>query len=182
MRFWFSGVRFLRLTAGVAIVGVLFPALAGAQIVPATRVKVLLTALSFDRTLKEHADGGIVIGVLGSCDTSSALLEASGKSINGMPISIMALGDEGDLRGSLEKNNVDVLYICSAGNLGAVAATAAKLNIVTLAEKVDWVEDKLVLGVGDKDGRPELVLNMNAAKAAGADFDPRIFGVARVIK
>lgn len=160
---------------------------AAAEVAPTQKVKVLLTALSFDRSLKERAGDRLVIGVLGTCDTSSALLEASGKSINGLPIAVQALGDykgEGELNGEIKAKNVSVLYVCAApgDSLGGIASSAKKLSVVTLADNAAWVEEKLVLGVGEKEGRPELVLNVNAAKASGAEFDPRIFGVARVVK
>lgn len=160
---------------------------ARAAVAPTQKVKVLLTALSFNRTLKERAGDKIVIGVLGTCDTSPALLEASGKSINGLPISVQALGEykgEAELTGTLKDKQVSVLFVCAAPgeSLAGIAASAKKSSVVTLADNAEWVEEKLVLGVGEKDGRPELVLNVNAAKASGAEFDPRIFGVARVVK
>lgn len=178
-----------RLLAATLLVALAPPLVGGAaaEVAPTQKVKVLLTALSFDRSLKERAGDKLVIGVLGACDTSSALLEAAGKSINGLPIAVQALGDykgEGELSGDLKSKNVSVLYVCSApgDTLGGIASSAKKSNVVTLADNAEWVEEKLVLGVGEKEGRPELVLNVKAAKASGAEFDPRIFGVARVVK
>lgn len=176
--------------AGALLAAALVAPLAGtarAAVAPTQKVKVLLTALSFDRSLKERAGDKLVIGVLGTCDTSSALLEASGKSINGLPIAVQVIGEfksEAELSGEMKSKNISVLYVCAAPgeSLTGIASSAKKTSVVTLADKAEWVEDKLVLGVGEKDGRPELVLNVNAAKASGAEFDPRIFGVARVVK
>lgn len=181
--------RIAQFLAALLVAG-LAPQLAGsarAEVAPAQKVKVLLTALSFDRSLKERAGDKVVIGVLGACDTSSALLEASGKSINGVPIAVQSVGDfkgEAELGGDIKNKNISVLFVCAASDeaVGSIASAAKKHNVVTLADNAAWVEEKLVLGVGEKDGRPELVLNANAAKAAGAEFDPRIFGVARVVK
>lgn len=158
-----------------------------AEIPPAHRVKVLLTALSFNKTMKQRATDKITIGILGKCKTATALQEAVGKAINGLPIAVQLIGDfesEGALEQAVKKFSVTALYLCEANDaaLSAASALAAKQKIVTLAEDPDWVEDKIVLGVGEKAGRAELVINMSAAKAAGADFDARIFGVARVIQ
>jgi hypothetical protein len=187
MCFRISAERITRAVCLFVVVAAVAAALpARAEVASAVRVKVLLAALSMDRTLKDHAEGGIVVGILGSCDMGGALQEAAGKSINGMALVIQPLGDvEGEgLKDAVKKHGVDILYVCAAGNLGAVAGLAAREKIVTLAEKAAWVEDRLVLGVGDNNGRPELVLNVNAAKDAGADFDARIFGIPgiKVIK
>ncbi len=160
---------------------------AEAEIPPAHRVKVLLTALSFNKTMKQRATDKITIGILGKCDTATALQEAVGKAINGLPIAVQLIGsfeNEGALDQAVKKFAVTALYLCEANDaaLSAAAAVAAKQKIVTLAEDPAWVENKIALGVGEKNGRAELVINLTAARAAGADFDARIFGVARVVQ
>jgi hypothetical protein len=164
-----------------------FASTAAAEIPPSHKVKVLLTALSFDKSLKTRASGKIVIGVLGNCATTTALQEASGKAINGLPIAVESLGEwksGSDLEQVLKKNAVTVLFVCSVpgDSWGALTKAANKEKAVTLAEDASWVEDKLALGVGEKNGRAELVINLEAARAAGAEFDARIFGVARVVQ
>jgi hypothetical protein len=181
-----SGTATAITTAVLAATLVAIPR-AEAEIPPAHRVKVLLTALSFDKTLKQRASDKITIGIVGKCDTISALQEAAGKAINGLPIAVQTLGafeSESALDAAVKKNEIVALYLCEANEtvLNAASAIASKHKVVTLAEDPSWVESKIALGVGEKNGRAELVINLPVSRAAGADFDARIFAVARVVQ
>lgn len=181
--------KFIQGLAVPILIAVLFTGVtpARAEVPAAHKVKVLLTAMSFDKSLKSRAGDKITIVVLGKCGTLAAMQEASGKAINGLPISVQtieAFKDAGDLTEQLKKFSATALYICEANDaaIGSISSVAGKLKVLTLAEDPSWVEGKIALGVGEKGGRAELILNVNAAKAAGADFDARIFGVARVVQ
>ena len=69
----------------------------------------------------------------------------------------------------------------TAGTLHAVGETAKALKMLLLAEDPDWVSTEATLGVASINGRPKLILNIDNARDSGADFDPRIFGVARIV-
>ena len=154
---------------------------------PDRKVTILLTALSFNTNLQQRAGDRLTILGIGDCEAFDTLRTTEGRAVNGIPIRVREAGTfttAGDLDARVEEYDASVVFVCSASaedwvTLGEVAA---RNKIILIADDPQWVETSATLGVGLRDNRPQLVLNMKNATAAGAQFDARIFGVARVIR
>ena len=159
----------------------LLAAPARAEVSPELRVKIMLTALGFDRSLASGDSLEVVIGVYGECPAGENLRQAVGKKINGKSISVDKI-TEANYAG-LEKSGVNVVYICAIADADAkiVGKAAPRLGIAVLADDAGLVDSVALMGVREQEGRPRLRLNMKIAKAAQIDFDPRILGNAEVV-
>ena len=154
---------------------------------PDRKVTILLTALSFNTNLRQRAGDQLTILGVGECEAFDTLRTTEGRAVNGIPIRIREGGtftSAGNLESQIEEYDASVLFICSASTeeWTAMGEVATRNKMILIADDPQWVETSATLGVGLRDNRPQLVLNMKNATAAGAEFDARIFGVARVIR
>lgn len=154
---------------------------ARAEVAPEQRVKIMLAALGFDRTLAASDAFEITLGVFGECLAAEVLKQAEGKKINGKPITIVRATEI--TYAFLERAGINVLYVCDvpAEEAKILAKSAPRLGVAVLADDAGLVDSVALMGVRDQDGHPRLRLNMKMAKLAQIDFDPRILGNAEVV-
>lgn len=157
------------------------PAVVVADIAPELRVKILMTALGFNRTLAANDSLEVVVGVVGECPTLQALQQADGKKINGKPIRIVIASETS--YAYLDRSGINVVYFCQIGEAEAktVGKAAGRLGATVLADDPALVATAAMMGVREFEGHPRLMLNMKLAKAAGLEFDPRIMGAAEIV-
>lgn len=157
------------------------PAFAG-EVPPDLKVKILLTALGFNRTLAASDTLEVVVGVVGECPTLKTLQEADGKKINGKPLRIVIAAETS--YAYFDRSGINVVYFCQIDDAAAktVGKAAGRLGATVLADNPALVATAAVMGVREQDGRPKLMLNMKLAKAAGLEFDPRIMGAAEIVE
>jgi hypothetical protein len=149
-----------------------------------TRIKILLTALSFEKKMLTSA-GRINLAAQGACDTAAELKLTQGRVINGVPLTFNGLGEiksKEQLAEWTRGRNINVLFICDLppAAVGAVAEVARDQRIIVLSENPTLIESSAVLTVGIQNDHPRLMLNVSKAKEVGAEFDGRIFGVATI--
>jgi hypothetical protein len=160
------------------------PARATSGVDPSLRVKILLTALSFDRALKQRAGDKVTILSSGTCDTRAVLDAADGKAIGGLPIrTVQAASTYETLTAQALEEKATLLFVCDASGkqLEMYLKFASTFNLLMMVENADLVAKGAALGVVDEGGRPRLVLNPEVSKKAGADFDARILSVAKIV-
>ncbi|MBK7859041.1 MAG: hypothetical protein IPJ65_10570 [Archangiaceae bacterium] len=61
-------------------------------------------------------------------------------------------------------------------------AFAAKAKLYSLAFDEGWVKEGAVLGVAGNAGKPQVLINVTAARGIGADFKPAVLKVARTFQ
>lgn len=160
------------------------------------QIPLLLKAMSFDRNLRSRSGERIVLGILyqetvrGSLGVKDKVLEMLenevAQTIDGMPIQCVAidLGSTDDLPSTIRSKHINLLYVAPvrAHDMAAFAATARSLQIPTLTGVPEYVEDGLAVGIGASGEKPCIVINLNAARSEGADFDSHLLDLARVIE
>lgn len=155
---------------------------------------LFLKILTFDRNLQMRAGEELVIGVVYQprvraswlakdalmklIDTSS--IQAKNLPVRGVPIE--ARSPE-HLARAIEIHRVDVLYV---GPLRAVAikdvtSVSRPRHVITLTGMPRYVDDGLAVGIGLAQERPEILVNLAAARAEGADFKAQFLKLARII-
>ena len=161
--------------------------------VPVARQVPLLTrVLSFDRSLGGPAH--LVIAVVyqdrnrASRHTYDAFVQAvaaRSPTVQGRPVRVapVELGATSSVTGRLRSMGADVAYVAPLRGVDvrALARGAAGEGVLTLTGVRRYVDAGVAVGIGLRDGRPEILLNRRAADAAGADLSARLLQLATIV-
>jgi len=151
--------------------------------------------LTFDRNLKPRVGKEIVIGIVyqrkfrRSLNVKNELVETMSKSpvkkVENIPIRQVSIDiDRVDLANAVVKNNIDVLYITPLRAIGmeTITSVSRAKQVLTLTGVPDYVESGLAVSIGIKGKKPQIIINLAAAKAEGVNFSSQLLKLAKVIK
>jgi len=161
----------------------------------AVQVPILVKILNFDRNLAGRAGGRLVVGVLFQSryrtsanvadEVCLALQRLPAGALGAMDLSCVAIDLDATsaLDSALKRNRVQVLYVSPlrAVALGDVTAVSRAAGITTLTGVPRYVETGLAIGLDMKGERPEIVINLAASRAEGADLTAHLLKLARVV-
>ncbi len=173
------------------------PVMAGQEspIPPALQAQLFLNVLSFDREFPQRAGPELVVGVViqrkyrPSLETGEDLIaaftaKAEGNML-GLPMRVVAveLGPNSDVGAELSRLEVDALYVTPlrALALERISTATRALKVRSLTAVSDGVRGGLAIGLGMRDERPEILVNLAAAQAEGADFTAQLLRIARLV-
>ncbi len=146
--------------------------------------------LTYDRTLERRLAGGLVIGIVYQHRFRSSALAReqalrqqppAGVGFQARFVSIDL--DEGvDLASVVAEAGCDVLYVAPLRAVGirTITAVSRARGLLTLTGVADYVEAGLAVGVGLRGDRPEILVNVAASRAEGADFSAQLLRLARI--
>jgi hypothetical protein len=160
------------------------------------QVPLLLKILCFDRNLHRHADKQFVFAILyqkkfrksldAKNDFEQALSKYSLTKIDNIPIKLIAVdvSEDSSLTSIIDYNRVDVIYLApvKAINIGDITTLSRQKQITTLTGVADYVEAGIAVGVGVKGDKPQILINLNAAKAEGVNFNSQLLKLARIVE
>lgn len=161
----------------------------------ATQYQIFAKALSFDRRLRNDGDKVLTFAVLYQSDVKSSnivhdeMLETINnskiKTIQGLPLKCISIDFtiERNLKEALRERDVDVLYITPmrAFDLHSLLTICKDNSILTLSGAVEYIRRGVALGIRTKRNRPEININLEEARAEGADFSSRLLKLSRII-
>jgi hypothetical protein len=163
---------------------------AAAQDVPVpveVQVPLLLKILTFDRALAGVADPLVVAIVFQGRNRAST---AIGEDVRGrlaaavrpVRIVVIDLDEISDLRAALIRDTVRVLYVAplQAVSVSTITAATRGERIVSMTGVPRYVEQGLAVGIDLNGPRPEIVINLAASRAEGADFSAQLLKLARL--
>jgi hypothetical protein len=192
-----SAARHLGLALICALLlGVPWSAALAQTLPPETQIPIFFKLLTYDRTLWAEAPERLQIGLLhrrgdeasqaNLAAVVTALGEAAGKTINGVEFDFETItwSDPEDLARKIAASDVHVMYV-TAGHakvVGEIAAGSREGGILTLAARQDDVAAGLAVGLGLEDGRPRLLVNLQALEAGGHQLEARVLKLCRVVK
>lgn len=146
--------------------------------------------LTYDRNLEQRTAGGLVIGIVFQPDVRASVLakdEAMRQAVPGgvgfavhmVPI---ALGSDTDIGQAATEAGCKVLYVTPlrAVDVTALAAASRARGILTFTGVPEYVPAGVAVGIGLKGDRPEILVNLAAARGGGADFSAQLLRLARV--
>jgi hypothetical protein len=113
------------------------------------------------------------------------MLETAKVTVAGIPLVVTELTyTKPDALPDLLKEGLDLVYITDDldADLAKILPLCADRKIRTLAGERAFLEKGAMLGFFAVDSKPKLVVNVDAAKAQGADFSADLFKVAEVIR
>jgi hypothetical protein len=161
------------------------------------QIPLLYKILTFDRKLGDRAPGNDIViaivfqtGYRGSVvardQAMDALKQMRDSTIFGHPVHWVAVefNDVESLRLALTRNRVDVIYVTPLRGveLEPIKMAAREARITTFTGVPRYVERGLALGVGIARERPQIIVNLGAARAEGSDFTSQLLRVSRVIE
>lgn len=157
------------------------------------QMAILLRVLEFDRDLADRVGDELVIGIAyqrrnrTSLNARDAILGMSRGEPSVMGIRVkyvtIAISSDGSFGDSLRVNQVDVLYIppLRSVRLEEIIAATAEHGVLTWTGVVEYIGEGVAVGVGAKGERPEIVINLDVAKAAGVQFSSQLLKLARLV-
>ncbi len=160
------------------------------------QAKLFLSALTYDKSLLRDSDGVLTVGILyvagaarseKKAQSFRAILERyKDKKVSGLVLKTVMCGcaEVDAFRRSIKQDAFDVVYMAPG-----MKPLVRRLSMVTRTEKVftftseiEYVaEGGLSMAVGVENNKPKLYLNLDAARAEGADFNSRLLRIVRIV-
>jgi hypothetical protein len=161
----------------------------------AVQIPILVKILSFNRTLTPHEPGQLVIGVVyqSRYQRSATVADEVRRAVRSLPKNALPgleprvvgldLDDTADLAAALARERVVILYVSPlrAVEISELTSHSRPLRITTLTGVPQYVEAGLAVGLDSKGDRPQILINLAAARAEGADFDAQLLKLARLV-
>lgn len=159
------------------------------------QVPLMAKILGFDRKLDDSKDD-VVLGVLYqgrfrmsasvAKEVQDAVKRLAPDAVVGRRMRSVAidLDETPDLGATLTRHGVTVLYVTPlrAADLGAISVTSRSSGITTMTGVPSYVETGLAIGIGMRGTRPEIVINLVASRAEGADLNAQLLKLARIVQ
>jgi hypothetical protein len=164
------------------------PVSAGADATIPANVQATLAVriLEYDRALKTWAGPAVTIGIVdknkGAAEEFSRAL--SGQDAHGVPIKILlhSYKDAETLRAWIEQNGIRLVYVGSDVGSDAAAVFAVAQKLPTLVATREQFDRGATMGLVVKDGKPHILVNLSAARAARMDLDPKLLQLSEVVR
>ena len=162
------------------------------------QIQIMVKVLNFDRKLPERLGGRLTVGVLYQsryrtsanvgeevCGTVMGLPQSALGTLQSLQIScvVIDLDETPDIAAALKRERIQVLYVSPlrAYRLEDLVAVTRSAQVTTLTGVPRYVEGGLAIGVDMKGDRPEIVVNLAASRAEGADLNAQLLKLARVV-
>lgn len=154
------------------------------------QVPLFIKILAFDRNLGSRPPGPLVVGVLyqgnfrASADIAAQVKRALRDTREDLKVISIDLDQTPDLIVALSRQTIHVLYVSPlrAFDLKTVTAISRQSGVRTVTGVPRYVEDGLGIGIDLKGERPEIVVNLLASRAEGADLDAQLLKLARIVR
>jgi hypothetical protein len=174
-----------------------WPAVSVAQEMPvpmSLQAALFSKVLPFDRNLRRHAQGRIIIGLVYqsrfkmSVDARQEFIDAMaslpGEKIGDMPFEVVEIDiNKVDLENSVLLDSVDVLYVAPLRAVGVeqITTVSRTRNILTLTGIPEYVQEGISVGIGTKAGKPQVLINLRSARLEHADFSSQLLKISRIV-
>lgn len=178
-----------------AVLLVLGPPLVAQEMAVPVEVQLplFLKILTFDRSLGAPP---LVLGVVyqGKYRTSADVADRVRQTTKGalspgagaqpLRVVLLDIDEVGDLSEALSRLHVRVVYVSPlrAVAIRSISDVTRRAGIRTLTGVPGYVDDGLGIGIDLKGDRPEIVVNLEASRAEGADLDAQLLKLARIVR
>lgn len=178
------------------VLGAFLPATSAAQqemeLPVDLQVSLFLRVLSFDRQLPSRAGDELDVAVVmqrgyrasqKAGDEALSALNESGSNVGGVPVRAAAVDlDTESLADALAQRPVTVLYLTPLRGVDVreLAAEAGAAGALTVSGVPGYVPMGVAVSARLQGERPRLLLNLRAARRAGADFSAELLKLAEV--
>lgn len=163
---------------------------------PAQQALLLLRILAYDRNLKSRTGGAkVVVGVVakpgdrGSEDVAAKVVRALGDAaarttVLGMAVEVVTLPFDPSFGDKLASHRVAALYVAPGleDSVGLITPLTKKLSVMSMSPRAEPARNGLAVGLEVRGARTAVIVNLQAARSEGVDFESSFLRVAEVIK
>lgn len=181
-----SGRRLAVLTVALAtlLAGVATAPSRAADIPAGLMVKIVMAAIAYDHSIDTRFGDTVKVGIVGASgratEIKSVLEGYADKKLKGKPLELITLD-----RDDLENQDLDLVFFSEAlgGDARRLADACQRQNATCVSADEAGVAAGVPLGVElTPDGKPKLLINLEAAKASGANFSAQVLKLARLVE
>lgn len=174
------------------------PALAQKMALPVeTQVPIILKVLTYDRQFERNSSDALTIGIVhdptdpesakAMNEISDVFYENRDKTVKRLPLRYFQIEYTGqaDLKRFSAEKSIGAYYITPgmrAAALTEVLAVSQELSVTTITGVPDYVRLGVAVGIGERRGRPQILVNLPASRNEGSEFDASLLRIATVIK
>jgi hypothetical protein len=182
-----TAFRYGRAIARVAILAVLLllpGTIAAADVPVSVQLELYQKIWKLDRNLDTRAE--LVVAVLyqetyavSSAARDAVLVWAEASHVRCIFVPL----DQKNAEASLQMVAADVFYVTPmrGADIGQIARIARARQIRTMAGSTDYVPIGLSVGIGVRNDRPRIMINLHAAKAEGAAYQAQLLQMAEIV-
>jgi hypothetical protein len=185
-----SRIAILLLIAGLRAYAQDMPVPAGLQ------AQIFIKVLLFDRAYERRAEDGFVVAVLYQEGYRRSFLareefaaaaahwgEEAPATVSFL-CSFIDVDKATDLPAALAASGADILYVAPlrSFDIGRIAAVGRDMRLPSYTGVPEYLDAGLAVSLDLRDDKPRILINLKAAKEAGAEFDSRILSLARIIE
>lgn len=160
------------------------------------QVSLIMKILTFDRALHQHSGDRVdmlLLYVAGNAQSEAARKEIAGvfddlgrdKTISNLPFAYQSLAWESkaELDTFLKENDTDLLYVMPGHgeHIPDITDITQDLDVLSVSGVPEYVNKGISIGIGVKNEKPEIIINLPSARAEGADLDTKLLRIATVI-
>jgi uncharacterized protein DUF4154 len=159
------------------------------------QVPLLLKILTYDRNLETRAKAELNIGVVyDAADAASVkaknevadiLTKVADKTVKKLPIRFVPIEYKTlpELETTVKSRGVNLLYLTPGLRNVEELIRFSQANRITTATGVrSFVERGVAVGVGVRQDKPEILINLRASRSEGSEFDASLLRIATVLK
>ncbi len=173
------------------------PKQAGAQEMPVpvpTQLSLFYRILTFDREYEPKAPGRMVVGVLyqgrfRASELAKIALEnavaAAAPPPGGETVEVVSidLSRTSEVHEAVRRAEADFLYLAPlrAVDLREIVAASRSLGVLSVTGVPEYLGEGVAVGIGSEGGRPQILIDLEAAVAQGADFSSELLKLAEII-
>lgn len=160
------------------------------------QVPLLLKILTYDRQLEAKAGRELVIGIVSSPtslasakareDVESALHSYLGKTVKKLPLQYFwqDYTNADKLKAWIKAKRISVLYISpgTEKNLTAILEISRGNDVTSITGVPEYVEKGVSVGIGQRQAKPQILINLTSSKLEGSEFDASLLRIATIVK
>ena len=159
------------------------------------RVAIFLKVLTFDRRIAHTKKKDLLVAILyqsgfrGSVRVKDQVEEAFTKASSDSPagralkLVVIDADREPDLAATLRRLEAEALYVTPlrALDIATVINAARRTSTLTLTGVPEYVEAGLSIGLTMKQDKPQILVNLEASRAEGADLAAPLLKLATIV-
>lgn len=167
------------------------------DLLPSKQAALLLRVLPFDRNFHQRAADTVTVAVLHregnpisetyGLDMTAALRDlARGMRLRGLSVRVISIGYSSSekIEAALAQQKLAAIYVCPGlvDVFDSISDITRKYEILSFSGRESEVRDHLSIGLLRRGTRPEILVNLRAAAAEGADLEPELLALSEVLR
>ena len=163
---------------------------------PDLQIPLILKILTYDRNFGNWAPLQLRVGIVYSPNDPSSLSTMNqiaqvfesfaDKTVKNVPIryTLVAYTSDTSVESMARSNQVNVFYITpgNSENLEKLLQISKTQQIITTTGVPEYVEKGVSVGIGVRQDKPQILINLASSKSEGSEFDASLLRIARVVR